>query len=104
MSHFKCDNYYEAHVDEACQDDDKPYSSSDEATLPTDAKVPRHMCRNHREWLQDNYDALVSLYEAYQEAGKQLFGRSFNQQGDLSSFIVYVYHTLQPGTQNLIHR
>ncbi|MAT68427.1 MAG: hypothetical protein CMJ58_02785 [Planctomycetaceae bacterium] len=55
------------------------------------------------DWLEDNYEALLELYNAYLQVGRQLFGRAFYQNGTFVTFAGHVYDGLQPGRTPQTH-
>ena len=91
-SAFKGDSRFTRRYDEEARID-----SPDSDELSDTSDVPRSLKRTRREWLSQNYDEVVELYESYLTSGRAIFGGAFHQCGTISEFANFMFKFMQPG-------
>ena len=59
--------------------------------------VPRTMQRDRAQWVVENYDELVEIYEVFKKVGVLTFGSAFFQSGGIDKFAKFCYKYTSPG-------
>ena len=83
-----------AEFDLPSDDDSDPDYCEESSEEESDGTSMR--ARDRAQWVVDNVDAVEELYEAFKEAGQQLFGRAFFQIGDITRFSHFIYNNTTP--------
>ena len=91
MASFKGDSRYTRHVDEA---PDNSFLSDEHSQDENDNVC---LARVHSVWIEQYYDDIETLYNAYLEIGRATFGGAFHQLGNMKVFADFVFKYMQPG-------
>ena len=94
MSSFKGDSYFKPHADDQFDPD---YRESSEEDSAESDNLPLSVKRERAQWIVDNHDALVELFQCFKTDGEAIFGRAFYQLGDINQFVKFVFKTTVPG-------
>lgn len=88
---MKGDSYYAPRYDD---DPDYREESDDESD---ESDVPASMQRDRAQWVMNNHDELVEVYDVFRKAGAKIFGRAFFQTGGIDKFAKFCYKYSMPG-------
>ena len=76
--------------------DDEYDSFSDNELTLSDCNGMTSRQRDHDEWVQENLDVLLELYDVMLRHGRAVFGDAFWQEGNWVDFANMCYDKTQP--------
>lgn len=77
-------------------DDDMDYREDSEEES-SESDIPQSMQRDRAQWVVENYDELVEIYEVFKKVGVLTFGSAFFQSGGIDRFAKFCYKYTSPG-------